>query len=140
MPEPAEGFMSHNVRRRVVPLVVLAALGVAAYFFFYRAAGAPGNSLRVSGNIEVTQAEVSFKIPGKLAERLVDEGEAVQAGQVVARLESSDLNHDVAARQADAAAAEAVLAELEAGARPQEIAQAEAAARAWTPGGVAAPR
>ncbi len=129
MPEPAEGFASHSAWRRVVPLAALAALGVAAYFFFYRAAGAPGDSLRVSGNIEVTQTEVSFKIPGKLAERLVDEGEAVPAGQVVARLESSDLSHEVAGRQADVAAAEAVLADLEAGARPQEVAQAEAAAR-----------
>jgi HlyD family secretion protein len=111
-------------------VAVLSVLGVAAYFVFDRVAEVPEGSLRVSGNIEVTQAEVSFKIPGKLAERLVDEGETVQAGQVAARLESSDLSHEVAARQADAAAAEAVLAELEAGARPQEIAQAEAAARA----------
>ena len=130
MPEATERFTSSNIRRRAMPLAVLAALGLGAYFFFYRAPGAPEDSLRVSGNIEVTQAEVSFKIPGKLAERLVDEGEAVQAGQVVARLESSDLSHEVAARQAETAAVEAVLAELEAGARPEEIAQAEAAARA----------
>ena len=85
--------------------------------------------VRVSGNIEVTEAEVSFKIPGRVVERLVSEGESVQAGQVAARLDSSELERDVSLRQAEVQAAQAALDELEAGSRPEEIAQAEAAAR-----------
>jgi HlyD family secretion protein len=85
------------------------------------------NALRVSGNIEVTEAEVSFKIPGRVLERLVDEGQTVKAGELVARLDSAELAQEVALRRADARAAQAALAELEAGSRPEEIAQAQAA-------------
>jgi HlyD family secretion protein len=84
--------------------------------------------IRVSGNIEITDAEVSFKIPGRVEARLVDEGEAVKAGQTVARLDSAELTQEVAARRAEVQAVQAVLAELEAGSRPEEIAQAEASA------------
>lgn len=81
----------------------------------------------VSGNIEITDAEVSFKLPGRLLERLVSEGERVKKGQVVARLDTSELVREVALREAEVEAARAKLAELEAGSRPQEIAQAQAA-------------
>jgi len=82
--------------------------------------------LRISGNIEVTQVEVAFRIPGRVMERSVDEGMAVSEGQSVARLDASDLEHDVALRQAEVAAAEAALRELTAGTRPQEIARGRA--------------
>ena len=84
-------------------------------------------TLRVSGNIEVTDAEVSFKIPGRVQERLVDEGQTVKAGQVVARLDSAELAQEAAMRRADAQAAQAALDEFLAGSRPEEIAQAKAA-------------
>ena len=84
--------------------------------------------IRVSGNIEITDAEVSFKIPGRVEVRLVDEGETVKAGQTVARLDSAELTQEVAARRAEVQAVQAILAELEAGSRPEEIAQAEASA------------
>lgn len=86
-------------------------------------------SLRVSGNIEMTDAEVSFKIPGRVSERLVSEGETVRIGQLVARLDAGELGQEVALRSAEVRAAAAALAELETGSRPEEIAQAEAVVR-----------
>ena len=111
-------------------LVVVALLAAGAVFFYSARPQASANgAIRVSGNIEVTEAEVSFKIPGRVVERLVSEGETVQAGQVVARLDDSESVREVGLRRAEVAAAEAVLAELEAGSRPEEIAQAEGAVR-----------
>src|SRR5690606_24979073 len=80
----------------------------------------------VSGNIEVIDAQLAFKIPGRLVERKVDEGDRVTAGQLIARLDDADLVPQLELRRAELAAAEAALAELEAGSRPQEIAAAEA--------------
>jgi len=108
----------------LVPAILLVA--VLAYFILGRSDD--GRVIRVSGNIEVTDAEVSFKIPGRVEARLVDEGETVKAGQTVARLDSVELTQEVAVRRADVQAVQAVLAELEAGSRPEEIAQAEASA------------
>jgi HlyD family secretion protein len=53
--------------------------------------GGDGRSLRVSGNIELTEVNVSFKIPGKLIERKVDEGDRVTPGLLVARLDKDQL-------------------------------------------------
>lgn len=82
--------------------------------------------IRISGNIEITDAEVSFKIPGVVEQRPVSEGELIQAGELVAKLESSELVQEVALRRAEVAAAQATLAALTAGSRPEEIAQAAA--------------
>jgi len=84
-------------------------------------------SLRFSGNIELTEAQMSFRIPGRLLERLVEEGDLVKSGQVVARLEKSDQTIALAQAQANLAFAESVLSELEAGSRQEDINRAEAA-------------
>ena len=84
------------------------------------------NFLSISGNIEVRDAEISFKIAGRVRERLVSEGELAKAGQVIARLDSSDLVQEVALRRAELRAAKSSLAELKAGYRPEEIAQGQA--------------
>lgn len=108
---------------------VVVALVIAAAIAYYasRPHGHEEGSIKVSGNIETTMVEASFKIPGRVNERPVDEGETISIGQLVARLDSADLAHDVAIRQAEVATARSVLAELEAGSRLEEIGQAEAA-------------
>ena len=82
--------------------------------------------IKVSGNFEVTQAEVSFKISGKVEARFVDEGDRVRVGQPIAKLEARDILEEVALRRAEVEAARAQLMELERGFRPEEVAQAEA--------------
>ncbi|HEQ60015.1 MAG TPA: HlyD family efflux transporter periplasmic adaptor subunit [Firmicutes bacterium] len=107
--------------------VVIVAGAVLAARYVWHGANSDPNRLRVSGNIEVRDAEISFKIAGLVRERLVSEGELVSASQVVARLDRSDWLQEVALRRAELRAAQASLAELEAGYRPEEVAQARAA-------------
>jgi HlyD family secretion protein len=83
-------------------------------------------SIRVSGNIEVDDARLAFKVPGLLVERAVSEGETVTQGQVVARLDDTEQIQQVEVQRAEVAAAAAALADLEAGSRPQEIDAAKA--------------
>ena len=116
-------------RKRMV--VVLAVVTLVAVFIYWFKLGRPArdpNTIRVSGNVEVTDAQVSFKIPGRVLTREVSEGDTVRAGQLVARLDSTELAQEVSLRRAEVDAAAAALAELEAGSRPEEIAVAEAAA------------
>jgi len=112
-------------------IAALLALFVVAAVIFYviRGGSAHAGTIRLSGNIEVTDAEVSFKIPGRVVARLVDEGDLVKTGQLVARLDSAELAQEVALRKADAQNAQAALEELVAGYRKEDIAQAEAAAQ-----------
>ena len=113
-------------RKVLIPLAASALIAGTAVFVTCRGTG-PKNSLLVSGNIEVTQVEASFRIAGKVLERLVEEGQTVQEGQILARLEAKDLEQTLAMRQADAAVTQAALTALQAGSRKEEIEGAKAA-------------
>ena len=71
--------------------VILLAGGFIAYFFLLQNLEKEGNDIPVSGNIEVTTVDVAFKIPGKIEKLLVEEGDQVQEGQLIASLENRDL-------------------------------------------------
>ncbi len=101
-------------------------LSVGAMVCLCACGGDSQSTLKVSGNIEVTQVEASFKVAGRVAERPVDEGQTVKSGQLIARLEDADFTQQVALRQAEADAARANLDRLLAGSRKEEIGSARA--------------
>jgi len=108
----------------VIPLAVV--IGVAATWWWTHRPRSDTDQLQLSGTIEITQVELAFKIPGRLLERLVDEGDAVQTGQLVARLDATDQELNVARAKAENAFAKANLAKLESGSRREEVADARA--------------
>lgn len=122
-PERGQRIMKKRIRIAIPILLVL--IGIGIYFYFSENHEDP-NRLIVSGNIEVTDARLSFKIPGRLVERLVEEGEEVKKGQLIARLDDTDQKLAVAQAQANIGYAKAVLAELEAGSRFEDIQRAKA--------------
>ena len=87
----------------------------------------PEPNLHLSGNIEVISVGASFRVAGKVLERPVDEGQVVQAGQLLARLDARDLEQQVAMRRADAGTARAALDAVLAGSRPEEVEASKAA-------------
>jgi HlyD family secretion protein len=111
--------------------IIIAIIVVAAAFAGYKYTRSSdkqnANTLKLSGNIETIEAEVSFKIAGRLEKRLVDEGDTVKAGQLVAVIDSTELQDQVRLQRAQANAAQEDLRELVAGSRPEEIASGEAA-------------
>ncbi|MBN2332123.1 MAG: HlyD family efflux transporter periplasmic adaptor subunit [Deltaproteobacteria bacterium] len=88
-----------------------------------------------SGTIEVIQANLAFQVPGRVAEVLVDEGQAVKSGQILARLEQKPFLVEVAQGEANLAQVQANLTALEAilalkqETLPWEVSRAEAAAQ-----------
>jgi len=133
-------------RKILIAFGVVAASGLAlAYQFGMGRSGTPGdngdslfsrigfglsgstNVVRVSGNIELTDVDVSFKIPGRVVQRLFDEGEYVEVGKKIAVLESKDLEDDVAVREAEFRVARAAWEELENGSRKEDKGAARAA-------------
>lgn len=116
-----------NVSKLKYALPVLAALVGGAVFYAARDDAGAAAEIRISGNIEATDVELSFRVPGWIEERIASEGETVEAGAAVARLDQTELRQETAMRRAEVAAVAAKLAELEAGPRPEEAARAEAA-------------
>jgi membrane fusion protein, multidrug efflux system len=72
--------------------------------------GAAGEQVTLSGQIQAQiQANLAFRIGGRLIERRVNIGDRVTPGQVVARIESQDPQNSLRSAQADLAAAQATL-------------------------------
>ncbi len=103
---------------------------LAAAFVLSSCGGADPGALEASGTVEATEADLGFQIPGRLAAVTPREGDAVAAGDTLARLDAGELEAAVASAEAAASAARARLAELDGGARPQELASARAAVAA----------
>ncbi|MFN8440230.1 MAG: HlyD family efflux transporter periplasmic adaptor subunit [Caldilineaceae bacterium] len=80
--------------------------------------------------VPVRKADLTFPIGGIVREVLVKEGQSVAAGDVLLKLESSQLQVAVAQAQASLQRAKAQLAQLQAGPREQEVASAEASVAA----------
>lgn len=114
--------------KKIVPVIVVALAAVAAvmYAVARHASGSDG-TLRLSGNIETTEVDVSFRVPGVVTARPADEGGTIAQNDLVASLDDTELQQAVAIRKADAAGAAQKLNELRAGYRAEEIAQARAA-------------
>ncbi len=113
------------MKRKIFIFTALIVL-IAAIAYLLLGKEPQSKGVAVSGTIEVVSVEASFKIGGRVRTRPVDEGEMVRTGQVLADLELDDLNHDLARLKADTDVMRSSLAELIAGSRPEEIAQAQA--------------
>jgi len=88
-------------------------------------------AVSASGNIEPeARVGMAFEAPGRVVEVGVEVGDRVEAGDVLAQLDSEQLALQVQQAQAALASAEAQLARLRAGPRPEEVAAAEANLRA----------
>jgi HlyD family secretion protein len=84
------------------------------------------NEGRVSGYVEATEVRVAAEVGGRLLEVKVAEGDRVTAGDVVARIDTADVELAIRRAEAERAQAQAQLALLRAGSRQEDIRQASA--------------
>lgn len=89
--------------------------------------GSIAATVNATGNVEANQQiDLNFDTPGRVAEVLVAEGDTVTAGQVLAKLDTKDLEFAVAQAQANLDAQQARLDQLKNPGSAEEIAAAEA--------------
>jgi multidrug efflux pump subunit AcrA (membrane-fusion protein) len=82
--------------------------------------------LEASGFIEAEEVDIASELGGRVVEMLAEEGEDVEAEQVLVRLDPTMIDRQIDVAQAALEMAEAKLAQAEAGARAEAIRQAEA--------------
>ena len=87
-------------KRTIIIVIALAICAVAGMYVYRSRNQKPTDRIVISGNIELTEIDVGFKYSGKLIERTVTEGDAVQKGAVLARLDQEQLLHQRAREQA----------------------------------------
>jgi len=130
-------------RGQVVPIVIIAVvvLVVAAAGVYFAVnpmtwrqvlvqlelAEPETGGLMASGFIEAEEIAIAPELGGRVVALLVDEGDEVEAGQVLVRLDATLLEAQIEAAQAALGVAQVQLAQVRAGARPEQMRQAEAA-------------
>ena len=117
----------NKVTRIIILLIVLG--GAMACFWRFSERPQAGG-LALYGNVDQRQVDLAFIDAERVAEVLVEEGGVVEPGQILARLETRRLRDRLAVFEAQVHSAEAALARLKNGTRPEEIDQARAAVAA----------
>src|SRR5436190_3285882 len=112
--------------RSTTPIPAAAVAALAALALAGCRQPAPTDRVRVSGHVEATEVQVAPEVGGRLLGLEVDEGDRVEAGQVLARLDTRDTELAVARVRADRAQADAQLRLLRAGSRSEDVRQAAA--------------
>jgi len=116
------------MRRALLAALLLLVVGAAwgTIRWLARQGGHAALELVLYGNVDLRQVELAFNNSERIAAVLVQEGDAVRKGQVLARLDTSRLEPQLAQVEAEVAAQRQVVQRLRAGSRPEEIAQARA--------------
>jgi HlyD family secretion protein len=131
--------MASRLAKGAMVVTLLLVLGLA-YAYGGRLFGS-GNGkplVSITGTIEAIQVDVSAKITGRIAERPVNEGDRVAAGQLLVRLDEAEQAAEVRRQEAAVRTAQSTLNDLLAGARREELEDARAAlqsasaTREWT--------
>jgi HlyD family secretion protein len=97
--------------RRLIPLAIVACAlavgGAGAWYWWQQQLSAlPPGIAKANGRLESEQAEIATKYPGRIAAVLAREGQMVDAGEVVARMDTAELEAQLLAAEAKVRKAE----------------------------------
>jgi HlyD family secretion protein len=114
------------MKKTVLLLILAAVLGAGAWWFFWGGEEEKSGEILLYGNVEIRDALLAFNEQDRLTSVLVEEGDRVETGQLLAQLKTDRLHSMIAEAEGRVQAQEEAVKRLEAGTRPEEIDQAKA--------------
>ncbi len=114
------------MNKKLVGIAIVATVAIAAGAWYWSRPAADDKELVLYGNVDLRQVALAFPASERVARVLAEEGQKVQAGQILAELDTRGLRLRLAEAEAQAGAQQQVLARLKAGTRPEELAQSRA--------------
>lgn len=127
---PAQARLFFFKKSWVVTAIAVAVVLIAGMLWFELKPSGPGPGF-VSGNgrVEATEVDIATKLAGRVQNILVDEGDFVQVGQLLAQMQVDVLNaqHDAAKAQLQQSITAVASAEAQVVARQSDVAAAQAA-------------
>ncbi|MBI2276107.1 MAG: HlyD family efflux transporter periplasmic adaptor subunit [Dechloromonas sp.] len=108
---------SHLRKTLVFALVAVSAAALGYYLYLQRPLGLPSGFASGNGRLEAIEVNVATKVAGRLSAVLPREGDMVEAGAVVARLDADDLRAQLRMAEAQVAQARRAADETRAGVR-----------------------
>lgn len=115
-----------NKKVIAVVLVVIAVIIISFWAWKYNKKNQKDNVLTLYGNVDIRQISLAFEQSGRIEKLLVQEGDKVKAGQVLATINTNALHIQAKQAQAQLKAQQEAIVKQEVGARPEEISQAKA--------------
>ncbi|HEO1801192.1 TPA: biotin/lipoyl-binding protein [Acinetobacter baumannii] len=115
-----------NKKLIAVVLVVIAIVIISFWVWKYNNKNQKDNVLTLYGNVDIRQVSLAFEQSGRIEKLLVQEGDKVKAGQVLATLNTNALHIQAKQAQAQLKAQQEAIVKQDVGARPEEITQAKA--------------
>lgn len=112
--------------RVAVFVAILAAVGCGYWYWQVDSAQTDNQHLVLYGNVDIRQAELAIDGSDRIAQLLVEEGDRVKSGQLLAKLDTERLELAVQQAEAQVETQTQVVARLQAGSRPEEIRKARA--------------
>src|SRR6516225_250346 len=112
--------------RLAISILLMLAVAGGAAFWWWKRPNSNDKELTLYGNVDLRQVMLAFNNSERISAVLVQEGDKVSPGQLVAKLDTSRLEPQVAQVQAQVEAQKQVVERLHNGSRPEEIAQARA--------------
>ena len=113
------------MKRRIAALVMVTAVAACVYFFYFRprsmAEKSQPNLLHLFGNIEAHESIVGFKVSGRIVDLPIEEGQWVEPGTVLAKLDTADYRQQLAMDKAAVQVQRTQLALGLAGTRRQQL-------------------
>jgi HlyD family secretion protein len=108
-------------RKPIILIIALIAIAVAAYYFFINKQEEDSSTLNLYGNVDIREVQLAFNGSEHINQILVEEGESVKKGQLLAVLHSKILQAQLAEAQAQVLAQQQMVAKLKAGSRIEEV-------------------
>lgn len=115
---------------RIIALIIILALAGGGYLVINRHGQTTPTELQLYGNVDIRQIQLAFQESGRVEKILVQEGDTVKKGELLAEIDPVRYQANLDRARAELAAQEQVVKQLKAGSRPQEIAKAQADVRA----------
>ena len=115
-----------RVRYLLIALLAIGVVGGAVWLWQSHRAQKSDHTLVLYGNVDIRQVELAFNGSERIAAMLMQEGDKVKKGQLLATLDMRRLQHTVERAKAQVEVQIQVVARLEAGSRPEEIRKARA--------------
>jgi HlyD family secretion protein len=115
-----------NKRFKLIAAAAVLILAAVALGWYFVREPADHDRLVLFGNVDIRQVALAFNYGERIAEMRAQEGDRVEAGEVIARLDVRALMLQIAETQARIAVQEQVLLRLKNGTRPEEVAQVRA--------------
>ena len=111
----------------IIGAILLLVIIIGGYCYYtHEQSRQNARELTLYGNVDLREVSVAFRQGDRIKEILVEEGDKVTAGDVLAKLDSRDIEFQILQLKAQILAQKNVVNKLHNGSRPEDISQASA--------------